>query len=316
MGDTDSQQNNWRKWFQLTLARRMALYSVIASAVTVGCLVFFSPSKSTAAESERTKSSSSATTAPATASTESRTGGRTLTAVQANQAAGAGMIYAPRDVVDMTRLVLEVSRDQALHTAHYIELATTVIVVFFSVIGAVGAAFGLHKIGDIERRADAIKEKIEADMQEKIHALHREINDQAELLTAKSEIATSGGDTFTLANAAQRIKAVLERDHISKQSRIRGLADYAYAIKRTGNVPDALLHIEKAAELARECAPKMIPLVAFNAACYSCILGQTEKALTWLKTAIEHNPDYKETAKKDGDLKSIWEADKFKTLTT
>lgn len=315
MIDTKVQLGKPHKWLQLTLARRMVLYSIIASAITVGCLLFLSPSKSIAKESENAKSSSSAPAAPIAAPAESRAGGRTVTAMQANQATGSGMIYAPRDVVDMTRLVLEVSRDQTMHTAHYIELATTVIVVFFSVIGAVGAAFGLHKIGDIERRAEAIKEKVEAEMQEKIHALHREINDQAELLTAKSEIATAGGDAFALANAAQRIKTVLERDHISKQSRIRGLADYAYAIKRTGNVPDALLHIEKAAELARECAPKMLPLVAFNAACYSCILGQTEKALEWLKTAIEHNPDYKESAKKDGDFKSIWEAEKFKTLT-
>lgn len=151
-------------------------------------------------------------------------------------------------------------------------------------------------------------------MEEKIKALHLEINDQSELLTGKAEINTAGGDAFLIKNAAQRIKAVLDRNKISKQSRIRGLADYAYAIKRTGDVHEALRHITEAADLAKDHAPKMFPLVAFNVACYQCILGNSTPALSWLKLAIESNPEYKDSAQKDEDFKSIWGLDAFKEL--
>lgn len=301
-------------WLQSTLAKRMVFYSVIFSAITVTSLMLLSPSTGVAKE-HGSPVASGAAAAPMLEGADSRFAGRTVKAVQANQALASGMVYAPRDVVDMTRLVLEVSRDQTTHSAHYIEMATTVIVVFFSVIGAVGAAFGMHKIGDIERSADKIKQRIETQMQEKIDGLHREINDQAELLTGKAEINTAGGDAFLINNAAQRIKAVLDRNHISKQSRIRGLADYAYAIKRTGDVRDALRNIQEAAALAKEYAPKMFPLVAFNAACYESILGNSANALDWLKQAIEKNPTYKDLAKKDADFSKLSELDEFKELT-
>src|SRR5688572_14445959 len=55
------------------------------------------------------------------------TAARTTAGIAAQ--ANGGVIYAPRDVVDMSRLVLEVSRDNTAHLAHYIELGTTVIVV-------------------------------------------------------------------------------------------------------------------------------------------------------------------------------------------
>lgn len=303
------------KWPKLTLAKRMALYSVILSIITLSFLTFLVPSVGVAKEYEKLGAGNGALQAPASVGADARPSTRSMAGAQANQAIASGMIYAPRDVVDMTRLVLETSRDQTTHMAHYIETATTVIVVFFSVLGAVGAAFGMHKIGDIERRAKEITETIENDLGKKITALHREINDQSELLSAKAEINIASGSTFLLKNAARRIKLVLDRNEVSKQARIRGLADYAYAIKRTGDVPDALRHIEEAAVLAKESEPTMFSLIAFNAGCYECILGNRERALVWLKQAIEQHPEYKESAKRDKDFESIWEMPEFAEIT-
>jgi tetratricopeptide (TPR) repeat protein len=310
----EKSKGGWLVWANSTLARRMTVYGVLFSALTVLILSVLVPTRGEAMESEKSVPSATSIAAPQSSGADIRPAARAIAAVQANQAVASGMVYAPRDVVDMTRLVLEVTRDQATHTAHYIEIATTVIVVFFSVIGAVGAAFGMHKIGDIEKHTEKIKGKIEAEMQEKINALHREINDQSELLTAKAEINTANGDAFVLKNAAQRIREVLDRNQVSKESRIRGLADYAYAIKRTGDILDALKHIKEAADLAKDHAPQMIALLAFNAACYECMLGHESHSLEWLKLAIEKNPDYKSSAKADKDFSKINEHEAFKRL--
>ena len=108
--------------------------------VTLGALT---PQHSEAKEHESAGGASSATTEATTTGSGGRSATRAVNGMQAKQSEATGMIYAPRDVVDMTRLVLEMSRDQTTHTAHYIEIATKVIVIFFSVLGAIGAAFGL-----------------------------------------------------------------------------------------------------------------------------------------------------------------------------
>ena len=281
--------------------------------VTLGALT---PQHSEAKEHESAGGASSATTEATTTGSGGRSATRAVNGMQAKQSEATGMIYAPRDVVDMTRLVLEMSRDQTTHTAHYIEIATKVIVIFFSVLGAIGAAFGLHKIGDIENRAGKIAERIEHEMGDRIQALHRELNNQAELFSAKTEveIAINNDNMYGLANAATRIKTVLDRDDVSAESRIRGLADYAYAIKRTGDVKKALESISAAVPLAREKAPIKLPLLLFNAACYAAILGENDSALKYLEEAVALNSEYKNLAQNDKDFASVSETSKFKEL--
>jgi hypothetical protein len=304
------------KWSELSMAKRITLFSLIFSFILIATLGALTPQHSEAKEHEAAGSASSAAAESTTTGPGGRSVTRAINGVQAKQSEATGMIYAPRDVVDMTRLVLEMSRDQTTHTAHYIEIATKVIVVFFSVLGAIGAAFGMHKIGDIENRAAQIAERIEREMGDRIQALHRELNNQAELFSAKAEveIAISNNNMYGLANAATRIKSVLDRDDVSAESRIRGLADYAYAIKRTGDVKKALESISAAVPLAREKAPIKLPLLLFNAACYAAILEDKDSALRYLEEAISLNSSYKSSAQTDKDFTSVSETSKFKEL--
>lgn len=253
---------------------------------------------------------------------------------------GTGTIYAPRDVVDLTRLVLEASRDQTAHLARYIEYATTIVVVFFTLLGAVGATFGLHKLHDVENTAKAAVEKFEKDLSslkqgadarqaefqsniDKATAdLHREINDQIELIAARAEIdqamnfvkQDAGLANRMLRNASTRIEAVLTRQQVSVKGRIRGMADLAYTVKRLGDHERAHSVVMEAAHLAKNSEPTMFPLLAYNTACYASLLDKVD-ACDWLSQAIQANPQYKESAKKDQDFDKIKDSERFKKLT-
>ena len=235
------------------------------------------------------------------------------------------------DVINMTRLVLETTRDHTANLTNFIERATTVIVVFFTLLGAVAAAFGWHKLRDMEQEAKKALEKFETELtsgqstfQEKLNAataqVHREINNQIELITARAEIDQATNGKFDasmsnrmLANACKRIDVVLNDKDVSIKARIRGMADVAFAKKRLGDTEAALASVVEAAKLAGENQPEMYSLLAYNAACYSCLLDKAD-ALVWLAAAIKANPQHKEGAQKDADFKKIEENEQFKAL--
>lgn len=254
--------------------------------------------------------------------------------LQGAQAASAGLIYTPRDVVDMTRLVLESSRDHTTHLAHYIEHATTVLVVFFSLLGAVGAALGLHKLKDVDdkakeametfknglltARAEAMKSTNDFQLGVNIanQELRRAIDDQIELVVAKFEMeqAIKNSDMRMLRSAAGRLQAVTANNEVAIKARIRGLADLAYARKRLGEPEHAFTAIVEAAKAAEIHDPEIFPFLAFNAACYACLLGNKKDSLEWLKQAVDRDLEYKQKACKDDDFKTIHEETEFKEL--
>lgn len=245
----------------------------------------------------------------------------------------------PKDVIELSKLVIEVTRDQTSNLARYIEYSTTVIVVFFSLLGAVGAAFGWYKLNDMEATAaaamanfqkdlDAFKTKAQ-DMQGDFKAsidsatadLHREINDQIELIAARAEIDQAINGKFEpaqgnrmLANASKRIQVVLDSHQVSIKARIRGMADLAFALKRLGDHEKAFQTVTDAADSAQSLEPKMFPLLAYNAACYATLLDKPDSC-EWLSKAIAANAQYKEAAKKDVDFEKIRETSRFKELT-
>lgn len=261
-------------------------------------------------------------------------------------AAGPGIIYAPRDVVDMTRLVLETSRDQTTHLAHYIEHATLIIVVFFSVLGAGFALFGVKKFNDFQELTKTFEKEVlaskanvtelEAEYKNKIavsgttlqasletaaRELHREINDQVELVSARVEIEQARMPNLkpedvnrTLQNAAKRIQKVLATGLISNLAKIRGLADLAYALKRLGDIENAYKNVILALEIARKDSPDGIPLLAYNAACYAAILKKKLDAVTHLNEAITHDAHYRAKAKLDEDFVSLKDDQDFNNL--
>jgi hypothetical protein len=242
------------------------------------------------------------------------------------------------DVIDMTRLVLESTRDHTANLTNFIERATTVIVVFFTLLGAVAAAFGWSKLRDMEDAAKTALSKFQGDLDQlNAHALggqttfhekldaataqvHREINNQIELIAARAEIDQAINGKFELAmsnrmlaNACKRIDVVLADQQVSTKARIRGMADAAFAKKRLGQIELALDAVVAAANLAEGDQPEMYPLLAYNAACYSCLLGKSD-ALTWLAAAIKANPQHKDGAKADTDFATLKDDPNFQSL--
>jgi tetratricopeptide (TPR) repeat protein len=261
---------------------------------------------------------------------------KAIAGLQSNQLTAPSIIYAPRDVIDMTRLVLEASRDQTSHLAHYIERGTTVIVILFSVLAACGAVFGLKNLHEIEARARLVSTKIEAELKETSDKLRlsigdlsssftREIDEQTELLAARAEIGTSlvnssNIDIRMLRNAEKRIEAVLKLNDykVSTRGGIRGFADLAFAKKRLGDHEGALATAILGLEAAESIAPKAqdaLELLSYNVACYSSLLNKSN-ACEWLEKAIKLNPQFKVNAQADADFDKIKNLSRFKELVS
>lgn len=243
--------------------------------------------------------------------------------------------------IDLARLVLESSRDQAASTAFLIERATTVIVVFFTVVGAAGAFFGWMKIAEVRQQAvtvvqafqndlDGLRssaQNLQSEFERGIAAatsqMRVEINAQAELLAARSEMDHANYFTDTVEqnryrqNAVRRIEKVLEDcAQVSYAAQIRGMADLAYISKRLGDLPKALETALRAANLAKQHEPSMLHLLAFNCACYSARSQREEGEIqAWLTEAIKLKPEYKAAAAADEDFARFKDAEWFKNLT-
>lgn len=260
--------------------------------------------------------------------------------ISAGQQLSHGVIYAPKDVVDLTRLVLETNRDQNSHLAHYIERATTVIVLLFSLLAAAAAVFGLKKLQDVDEKAQkAIKSfedglaksrekvgELEAEFKQSIdvsaHDIHRELNDQIELISARAEIDQSqngGFDELTknrmLMNASKRIQRVLDGNAVSARAKVRALADLGFIKKRLGDIEGAYAVLMQAISLVGPENSSSLPLLTFNAACYASLLKKPD-ACTLLEAAIALRPEYKDLAKTDGDFGNIKEQPQFIALMT
>ena len=276
-----------------------------------------------------TKATQSAAAVPPPATSSSAPKGLSIPAAEPAPAPKSFAVNSAGDVIDVARLVLETTRDQTASVTSLIERAATVIVVFFTLLGATATAFGWHKFNDMKVAADQVLDKYREDMaaaQKNAAALHaefedslekatiatrKEMNGQMELMAARGELDQAINGKFDpqlanrmLNNAVKRISSVLEGQEMSTKAKIRGLADLAYARKRLGDVETAFETVHKAADLARADAPSMFPLLAYNAACYACLLNQAE-AIQWLKDAIAADSQYKENAAKDSDFASI-----------
>ena len=85
----------------------------------------------------------------------------------------------------------------------------------------------------------------------------------------------------------------------------------SHVLHNLGRDELALTSIEKAIELEIKSANAW-----YNYACiYYSIKGDKEKALSFLKNAIEIDASYKDKSKKDKDLENLWEDEDFKKLT-
>lgn len=316
--------------------RTFAAFSVLFCIFTVSSLMMWSTSSAAKTDSQSNEVSSSTVNLKTTTAGTIPAPKVVITGNQSGKNSGSSSNLETSNFIDMTRLVLETSRDQTSNLAIYIQHATTIIVVFFTLLGAVGAAFGLHKLNDVDDRAKIAILKFENDLATSKNCaavlegefrqnielankdLRREINDQIELVVARVEIdqsmTSTGVDTRMLRNASNRIQTVLDRKEVSIKSRIRGLADVAFAKKRLGDHESAFRLIEEAANTAKVHEPDMYPLLAFNAACYASLL-KDPSALEWLSQAIEKNAHYKSAAATDSDFTSIRDSKEFKELT-
>jgi tetratricopeptide (TPR) repeat protein len=254
----------------------------------------------------------------------------------------ANIVYAPRDVVDMTRLVLETSNKvltnadkYAEHTHKMIELSTQVIVVFFVVLGAIGALVGIHRVEHVDHKIDAFEKdgklliqkhddelkKLMSDHDRKLEGLSKQAKQQSEalveLLNGRHCIdqgmqLLEAGETNAghLSNkwfqrGADRLEQVLDRyPDMASVNLVRGLMDIGVARKRLGQYDKALDAVERAVKIAQTDFVSAVGSLSFNAGCYCALTGQPDKAIEYLKRAIDASPDLK-VKLDDADLNSL-----------
>ncbi|MEO7161255.1 MAG: hypothetical protein ABJA84_03870 [Polaromonas sp.] len=306
----------------MRFAIKFLLWSCLSCAITVS-LLWSLP----AASANLVAASNVQQQAPTIAVEKSAVGGKDETSNKAGE------------FIDMARLVLESSRDQTATTTAFIERATTVIVVFFTLLGVGGALLGWSKLRDMEASANSAIKQFNTDLEQlrdgasglsaefsqmiesSMGGVRAEMLARIELLAASAEIAhaKNGNESAQqkmqlLSTAAKRLDAVVKRPELSPETRIRGLADLGYAKKRLGDVDSAFSVVQEAATLAKHHAPDMYPLLAYNAACYSAILGRTE-ASDWLSRAINENAEYRDNACADEDFLKVRDFEWFKKLT-
>lgn len=246
--------------------------------------------------------------------------------------------YKAGEFIDMARLVLESSRDQAATTTAFIERATTVVIVFFTLLGTGAALLGWSKLRDMEGSANNAIQQFNTDLEQlrdgasglsaefsrtleaSMEGVREEMLTRIELLAASAEIAQANNGKESdqqkiqlLATAAKRLEAALTRSELSPVTRIRGLADLGFARKRLGDVDSAFSVVQEAAIMAMQHARDMYPLLAYNAACYSALLGRSE-ACDWLTKAINEKSEYKDNACADQDFLGVRESEGFKKL--
>lgn len=234
----------------------------------------------------------------------------------------------PAQLLDVARLVLESNRDQASATAGQIERASLLIIAFFSIIGLGGGALGWYKLKDMQKAADeaikaftsdldafrkgaaSLSAEFEQSLDSSMKELRAETNTRIELLTARAEIAMAERESdakekgvgFT--SAIGRIEKALQTPYLPQTTKIKALADLAYAKKRYGDTAGAYEKVAEAADIAKQVAPNMRPLLAYNAACYAVLLGRAEAPI-WLTEAIAGGENFRHSACTDEDFKKV-----------
>ena len=78
---------------------------------------------------------------------------------------------------------------------------------------------------------------------------------------------------------------------------------WAYATRRADSIEQARLILVNAIERMPNVA-----VLHFNLACYTCQLGDLEKAKAALHTAFNLEPQYRVMALDDEDLKPLWDS--------
>jgi len=86
-----------------------------------------------------------------------------------------------------------------------------------------------------------------------------------------------------------------------------GCLNLASQLYQNGNLSEALAQ----AKLAVETGPT-VPETYYDYACYLALSGDTAEALENIVRALQLAPHFKEMAKQDSDLKSLWETERFK----
>lgn len=235
---------------------------------------------------------------------------RTANALSA-QSLQNGVIYAPRDVVDITRLAMEITQSQSLHTNHVIEKATHVIVILFIVLGTIGGLWGVHKAQDIDDKFHKLLEKHDSKFDSKLIAydskleafeLEREVT--IDLISGRVYIdqglkyyeqgqATEATNWFK--GGIETINRVLEKNpKISPATRIKSLSGLGYAYKRISETKLAYEKLIEALEIAKQHGyHKDEALLNFNLSCYAILLSKHAEGLNYLKRSIEIDPTYK-----------------------
>ncbi|MFX0055919.1 MAG: tetratricopeptide repeat protein [Promethearchaeota archaeon] len=104
------------------------------------------------------------------------------------------------------------------------------------------------------------------------------------------------------------VNAFREATTLNKSSFFSWLS-LGYSSKEAGDLDDAIASTRKAMTLAEN--PLHQGMVLYNLACYTCLLGDNERALDYLEQCFEKDARIKDWAKEDSDLESLKANAKF-----
>ncbi len=111
--------------------------------------------------------------------------------------------------------------------------------------------------------------------------------------------------------AAALLSSLVVKDKLSAPLRSWGYANLGYIHKRLGDKAQALQNVEKALALVPNIPA---PDILYNAACYSTLLSDDDKALDYLRRAMELKPELKKIAWQDPDFERIRDDERFMRL--
>lgn len=233
-----------------------------------------------------------------------------------------------KEYFDLLKAVLDTARENNEHLKEVITVAgwgATIIVACF-------AFFGLREIRSFTEPLKAKLAKLEEDysatsarlsktLEDKIHRDIRAMVETGFALNLMEMTQRNSG--FNGNEDAERLQYVNVVRHLDRALNLYKPEDpmliawiegnRAFCLKRLGRYSDALAAAETA-YLCKKTIGDDLATIAFNAACYANLTGNTDKALHWLEISVKEDGRNAADAWDDADLATLLTNPQFQAI--
>jgi hypothetical protein len=233
------------------------------------------------------------------------------------------------EYLSLLRAVLETAKENNEH------LKTTITVggAMIGIIVALFALFGYREVraflsplsekltkleADYSSKSDGLTKKLEAKLHHDISALLETglgLN-YLEMATSDTAHLSAERKRELLADSVSHMERALNRDAPEDSALVVVIQGHlAYALKRLDRVPDAFNAAVSGFKAAEKCGNgERQAILAFNAACYACLQGNTETALHWIDIAVKLDGHNAQDAWGEDDLAPLRGNELFKKI--